>query len=159
MNSLVEKFMKEALKEARKAYDKGEIPVGAVVVCNGKVVARGHNKRAQSGDIFSHAEVVALKKASKKIGDWRLNDCDLFVTLEPCAMCAGAAVNARIRKIYFGAYDEKSGCCGGAADITKIFMPNHKTEAEGGILKQECSLLLKDFFAKRRLESKKEGES
>ena len=158
MTNPAEKFMREALKEARKAYEKGEIPVGAVVVCGEKVIARGHNKRAQSGDIFSHAEVAALKKAAKKTEDWRLNGCDLFVTLEPCAMCAGAAVNARVRKIYFGAYDEKSGCCGSAADITKVFMPNHKTEAEGGVLKEECSLLLKDFFAKRRLENKKEED-
>ncbi len=150
--------MVQALKEAKKAHDEGEIPVGAVIVKEGKIIARGHNKRVKSGDIFSHAEMLALKKASKKIGDWRLSDCEMFVTLEPCAMCLGAAINARIKKIYFGAYDEKGGCCGSVADLTKLAMLNHKTEAEGGIMQEQCSLLLKDFFAKRRLENKRGEE-
>lgn len=149
-----EMFMKEALKEARKAYSKGEIPIGAVVVREEKIIARAHNNRAKNGDIFSHAEITALKKAAKKIGDWRLKGCDLFVTLEPCAMCAGAAVNARIRKIYFGANEPKNGCCGSVLDIPKFFVLNHKTETQGGLLKEECSALLKDFFAQRRLENK-----
>lgn len=156
MTTTNEMFMKEALKEARKAYAKGEIPVGAVVVRDEKIIARAHNNRAQKRDIFSHAELTALKKAAKKIGDWRLNGCDLYVTLEPCAMCAGAAVNARIRKIYFGANESKNGCCGSVLDIPKLFVLNHKTQAEGGILWEECSFLLKDFFAQRRLQNKQE---
>lgn len=155
MTATNEMFMKEALKEARKAYYKGEIPVGAVVVREEKIIARAGNNRAQKGDIFSHAEITALKKAGKRIGDWRLNDCDLYVTLEPCAMCVGAAVNARIRKIYFGANELKSGCCGSVIDLTNIFMLNHKTQTQGGILAEECSSLLKDFFAQRRLENKR----
>lgn len=139
-------FMKEALKEAKKAYQKREIPVGAVIVKDGKVIARSYNQKEKKKDTTMHAEMIAIKKASKKLRGWRLNDCEMYVTLEPCPMCAGAIVNARLKKIYIGTMDEKNGACGSIDNILKDYTQNYKVEEENGILKTECEHILKEFF-------------
>jgi len=142
-------FMGEALIEAKIAFDKGEIPVGAVIVLNNEIIARAHNLRESLNDPTSHAEIEAIKLASQKLNSWRLNDCDLYVTLEPCPMCAGALIQSRIRKVYFGAFDPKSGAI--SSVIKLLDEPfNHKIEYEGGLLSSESSKLLKDFFSKIR---------
>ena len=145
-----EKFMKKALAQAKKAYDNEEVPIGAVIVKDGKVIATGRNKRDKSQIATKHAEIVAIESACKKLGSWRLTDCELYVTLEPCAMCIGACFNARIKKVYFGAYDQKGGVCGGLLNLTEFNQLNHNLTAEGGVLQEECRQLLKDFFAQRR---------
>lgn len=145
-----EYFMKQALLQAKKAFENNEVPVGVVIVNNGKIIARGCNKRNKSKDATEHAEIVAIKKACKAIGDWRLNGSTLYVTLEPCAMCAGAAVNARIDKIVFGAYDKQAGCCGSVIDIPQSFRLNHTTECIGGIKEKECSEIIVKYFKTKR---------
>ena len=144
-----EEFMLEALAEAQKSYEIGEVPVGAVVVKDGEIVGRGHNLRETDKNALRHAELIAIDEACKKLGGWRLWQCDLYVTLEPCPMCAGAIINAHIPKVYFGAYDLKNGACG---TITNLFqMPfNFKPESVGGIMQEECSKLLTDFFKNLR---------
>ena len=129
-----EKFMKEALKEAKKAYKKLEIPVGAVIVKDGKIIARAHNLKESKHDTTKHAEILAIQKASKKLESWRLIDCDMYVTLEPCSMCAGALINARIRKLYIGTLDEKTGACGSVLNLFEDYKFNHKVEVEKGIM-------------------------
>lgn len=142
-----EKFMLEAIKEAEKAYDKEECPIGCVIVKDGKILVRSHNLRVTRGNALMHAEVIAIDKACRKIGDFRLEDCDMYVTLEPCTMCAGAVIQSRIRKIYFGAYEPKSGAVISCNDIfNPIHGHNHKVEFEGGILEEQCSFLMKSFF-------------
>ena len=141
-----EKFMKQALKEAQKAYDKLEIPVGAVIVKDGKIIARAHNKREKSQNAINHAEIIAIQKASKKLGAWRLNDCEMYVTLEPCPMCAGAIIQARIKKLYIGTMDEKTGACGSVLNLLEDYKFNHQVEVETGLLNNECEKILKDFF-------------
>ena len=133
-----EKFMKEALKEAKKAYNKLEIPVGAVIVKNGKIIARAHNQKETKLDTTKHAEILAIQKASKKIGAWRLLDCEMYVTLEPCPMCAGAIINSRIKKVYIGTKDEKTGAVGSVFNLFKDYTFNHNVEAETGILQSQC---------------------
>ena len=151
-----EKFMKEALKEAKKAYTKLEIPVGAVIVKDGKIIARAHNIKEEKQDTTKHAEIIAIQKASKKLETWRLNDCEMYVTLEPCAMCAGAIIQARLKKVYIGTMDEKTGACGSVLNLLKDFKFNHNVELETGILKNECEQILKDFFKElREIKSKK----
>lgn len=145
--------MKAAIKEAVKAEKKDEVPVGAVIVLDGKIVARAHNLRNTSTDGTAHAEILAIKKAGKKLNRWNLTDCVMYVTLEPCAMCAGAAVNSRIKKIYFGAYDKRYGCCGSIMDITNSEL-NHRVEIEGGIMEAECSTMLSAFFKNLRERAK-----
>lgn len=145
-----EHFMKEALKEAKKAYDKLEIPVGAVIVKDGKVIARGHNVKEEKKDTTKHAEIIAIQKASKKLDNWRLNDCEMYVTLEPCSMCAGAIIQSRIKKVYIGAMDEKTGACGSVLNLFKDYKFNHRVEEENGILKEECEKMLKSFFVELR---------
>lgn len=145
-----EKFMKEALKEASKAYDKLEIPVGAVIVKDGKIIARAHNVKETKKDTTNHAEIIAIQKASKKLNSWRLLDCEMYVTLEPCSMCAGALVNARMRKVYIGTMDEKTGACGSVLNLLQDYPFNHKPEIETGILQKECEMILKSFFKKLR---------
>lgn len=152
------KFMKAAIKEAMKAESIEEVPVGAVVVLDGKIVSRAHNKRNTDHDGTAHAEILALKKAGKKLNRWNLTDCELYVTLEPCAMCAGAAVNSRIKKIYFGAYDRRYGCCGSIMNITDSEL-NHKVEVQGGIMESECAEMLSEFFKKLRERNKKSGQT
>lgn len=147
---MIEKFMKEALKEARKAYIKEEVPIGAVIVKDNKIIARAHNLRETKKQACSHAEILAIEKACKKIGAWRLEDCDMYVTLEPCVMCAGAIINARIKNLYIGAMDEKGGAIGSKINILTDIKLNHTVEVETGILKEECSNILKDFFKELR---------
>ena len=141
-----EKFMKEALKEAKKAYEKLEVPVGAVIVKDGKIIARGHNLKETKKDTTRHAEIIAIEKASKKLGAWRLLDCEIYVTLEPCSMCAGAMINSRIKKLYIGALDEKTGAVGSVLNLLEDYKFNHNIEVEKGILKEDCEKILKDFF-------------
>ena len=145
MNSK-EKFMKEALKEAQKAYEKLEVPVGAVIVKDGKIIARGHNLKETKKDTTRHAEIIAIEKASKKLGAWRLLGCEMYVTLEPCSMCAGAMINSRIKKLYIGAIDEKTGAVGSVLNLLEDYKFNHNIEVEKGILKEDCEKILKDFF-------------
>ena len=145
-----EKFMKEALKEAKKAYDKLEVPVGAVIVKNGKIIARAHNLKETKYDTTNHAEIIAIQRASKKLKSWRLLDCEMYVTLEPCSMCAGAIINSRIKKVYIGANDEKTGAVGSVLNLFEDYTFNHKVEFEKGLLKVECENILKDFFKSLR---------
>ena len=146
-----EKYMKEALKEAKKAYKKLEIPVGAVIVKNGEIIARAYNVKEEKNDTTKHAEILAIQKASKKLKAWRLNDCEMYVTLEPCPMCAGALIQARIKKVYIGASDEKTGACGSVLNLLEDYKFNHQVEIEKGICKEECVKILKDFFKELRL--------
>ena len=140
-------FMREALKEAEKAAIKGEIPVGAVIVKDGEIIARGHNTREYKNDASEHAEMTAIRRANKKLRSWRLDGCELYVTLEPCPMCAGAVIQSRIPKLCFGAYDKKGGACGSITDLFDGLKWNHIPIVESGILEEECSCMLKDFFA------------
>ncbi len=144
-----ERFMREALSEAEKAFRSGEVPVGAVIVEDGKIIARGHNEPLSSGDPTAHAEIVATRKACHEIGNYRISGCDLYVTLEPCAMCLGAAVHARLQRIVFGALDPK----GGAVESVMSFpfeRMNHSVAVKGGVLADECGKILKSFFEKKR---------
>ena len=143
-------FMRQAILLAQKAASLDEVPVGAVVVQNDKVIARAYNTKNKKKDALLHAEISALRKAQKKLGDWHLNDCDLYVTLEPCPMCAGACINTRLRTIYFGAYDEKAGCCGTLYNLPQDTRFNHRPNVVGGVLEQECSTLLTQFFKNKR---------
>ena len=140
------KFMKEALKVAERAREHNEVPIGAVVVRDGKVIARAYNLKHTKGNALLHAEMLALEKAAKKVGDWRLYDCDLYVTLEPCPMCAGACINARVRSVVFGAYDEKAGCCGTLYNLPIDTRFNHRPTVIGGVMEKECAQILTDFF-------------
>ena len=150
-----EKFMKEALKEAKKAYDKLEVPVGCVIVKNGKIIARGHNLKETKQDTTKHAEMIAIQKASNKLNSWRLLDCEMYVTLEPCSMCAGAIIQSRIKKIYIGTLDEKTGAAGSVLNLFEDYPFNHKVEVETGILKTDCENILKSFFKElRKLKNK-----
>ena len=138
-----EKFMKEALKEAKRAYEKEEIPVGAVIVKDNKIIARAYNQKEEKRDTTKHAEIIAIQKASKKIDAWRLQDCEMYVTLEPCSMCAGAIIQARIKKIYIGTMDEKTGACGSVLNLLEDYKFNHKVEIEKDILKHEWEKIIK----------------
>lgn len=151
-----EKFMKEALRRAKKGLAQGEVPVGAVIVCEGKVISSGYNRRAATQLASSHAEMYAIDRACKKFKSWRLPECDLYVTLEPCPMCMGAALNARVRKIYFGAYEQKGRSM--TAELAGSNLLNHTLEVEGGVLEKECSELLSGFFRSMRARTKKEAE-
>ena len=145
-----EKFMKEALREAQKAYEKLEIPVGAVIVKDGKIIARAHNQKETKFDTTCHAEILAIQKASKKLKSWRLLDCEMYITLEPCSMCAGAIINSRIKKVYIGTMDEKTGAVGSVFNLFNDYTFNHKVEYETGILKNECEDIIKSFFKELR---------
>ena len=145
-----EKFMKAALKEAKKAYDKLEVPVGAVIVKDGKIIARAHNLKETKFDTTRHAEILAIQKASKKLNSWRLIDCEMYVTLEPCSMCAGALINSRIKKVYIGASDQKTGAVGSVFNLLEDYTFNHKVEYKKGVLQDECESILKEFFKELR---------
>ena len=144
--SMTNRFMQEAMKEARIALEIGEIPIGAVIVKDGNIIARGHNLRQTLRDATLHAEVVAIKEACNQLGDWRLDECDIYVTLEPCTMCAGAIINARMRRVFFGAYDKEYGGAGGKIDLFAPCYFGSKTEVYGGIMEKECTDFLNDFF-------------
>lgn len=141
-----EEFMKIALLEAKKAFDKEEVPVGAVIVQNGKVIAKAHNLKETKNDTTNHAEILAIQKASKKLKKWRLTDCEMYVTLEPCSMCAGALINCRLKKLYIGTMDTKTGACGSVLNLLEDYKFNHIVEIETGILQEDCEKILKDFF-------------
>lgn len=145
-----EKWMKEAIKQAKKAVQKDEVPIGCVIVKDDQIIARAYNKREMKQCSTAHAEILAIEKACKKLGSWRLEDCDLYVTLEPCPMCSGAIIQSRIRNVIFGAYDPKGGCMGSNMNINDVRGFNHYPDIEGGILQDECSRLLKEFFKAKR---------
>ncbi len=149
-----EKFMKEALKQAKKAYQKQEIPVGAIIVKNHKIIARAYNEKEDKLDTTKHAEILAIQKASKKLKAWRLSDCEMYVTLEPCAMCAGALIQARLKKIYIGTPDPKTGACGSVLNLLQDYPFNHKVDIEMGVMQKECEQILKNFFKELRLKNK-----
>lgn len=148
------KFMKEAIGQAKKAKAIGETPVGAVIVHEGKIIARAYNRRETKKNALMHAEILAINKACKKLGGWRLPHCELYVTLEPCPMCSGAIINARIDKVFFGAYDKKSGCAESVINLFEKGLFNHNVEVVGGVLQDECSKLLSSFFKELRTQKK-----
>lgn len=148
-------FMKQAMKEAEKACKKDEVPIGAVLVKDGKVISRGHNTRETKQISTHHAEINCIEKACKKIGTWRLEDCTLYVTLEPCPMCAGAIFQSRIKKVVFGAYDPKGGSYGSCFNLNDVKGLNHYPEVVGGVCQEECSTILKEFFKKKRMKKTK----
>ena len=150
-----EKFMKEAIRQAKKAYALREVPIGCVIVYEGKIIARGYNRRNTDKNTTSHAEINAIRKASKKLGDWRLEGCTLYVTLEPCQMCAGAIVHARIDKVVIGSMNPKAGCAGSVLNLLEMDGFNHKVEVERGVLEEECSTMLSGFFKELRMEKAK----
>jgi tRNA(adenine34) deaminase len=154
------KYMKAALAQAKKAYDLGEVPIGCVIVYEDKIIARGYNRRNTDKTSLAHAEITAIKKANKKLNDWRLEDCTLYVTLEPCQMCAGAIVQARIPKVVMGATNPKAGCAGTVMEILNNPEFNHQVEVVSGVLVNECSKILKDFFVELRSRNreKKKGK-
>ena len=145
-----EKFMKAALKEAQKAYEKEEVPIGVVIVKDDKIIAKAHNLKEIKKDTTEHAEIISIKKASKKLDSWRLTDCEMYTTLEPCPMCAGAIIQARIKKVYIGTMDEKTGACGSVLNLFKDHKFNHTVELEYGIMEKESKEILQDFFKKLR---------
>ena len=153
-----EKYMKEAIRQAKKAYALGEVPIGCVIVYEGKIIGRGYNRRNTDKNTLAHAEITAIKKASKKIGDWRLEGCSLYVTLEPCQMCAGAIVQARIDEVVMGSMNPKAGCGGSILNILEMPEFNHQVKVTRGVLVEECSALLTDFFKELRVRVKKEKE-
>ena len=145
-----EHFMKEALKQARKALALHEVPIGCVIIKDGKIIARGYNRRNTDHSVLSHAEVAAIRKAARALDDWRLTDCTLYVTLEPCPMCAGAIEQARIARVVFGAASDKSGSAGSILNILQNEHFNHQASVTGGVLAEECGMLLSDFFSELR---------
>lgn len=147
-------MMREALRRARRAAALGEMPIGAVVARDGRVIAGGYNKRETSKNAILHAEIVAIDRACRRLGGWRLPGCSLYVTLEPCPMCAGAILNARLEGVYYGASDPKSGCAGSRLNLLDMNLCNYSLCSEGGILAEECSGLIREFFAKLRSEKK-----
>ncbi len=154
LKNIQEKYMKEALKQAKKAYALGEVPIGCVIVHEGKIIGRGYNRRNTDKCALAHAEISAIKKASKIIGDWRLEECTLYVTLEPCQMCAGAIIQARIPEVVMGCMNPKAGCAGSVLNILNTPQFNHQAAAFSGVLQQECSDLLKLFFTNLRIRNK-----
>lgn len=142
-----EKFMKQALLQAKKAKELGEVPIGCVIVQDGKVIGRGYNRRNTDKSTLSHAEITAIRKASKKLNDWRLEECTLYVTLEPCQMCAGAIVQARVKEVVIGAMNPKAGCAGSILNLFTMKQFNHQVQTTYGVCEAECSQILKQFFA------------
>ncbi len=156
IKSIEEKYMKEALKQAKKAYALGEVPIGCVIVHEGRIIGRGYNRRNTDKNTLAHAEITAINRASKVIGDWRLEECTLYVTLEPCQMCAGAIVQARIPEVVMGCMNPKAGCAGSILNILEMPQFNHQVKVTRGILENECSQMLKTFFEELRIRNKQE---
>ncbi len=157
-----EKYMKEAIRQAKKAWTLEEVPIGCVIVYAGKIIARGYNRRNTDKNTLSHAELNAIKKASKKLGDWRLEGCTMYITLEPCQMCAGAIVQARIDEVVIGSMNPKAGCAGSILNLLEVPQFNHQVKITQGVLQEECSALLTDFFTelrKKKKEQKKDTPS
>ena len=144
------KFMRQAIKQAQRAESIDEVPIGAIIVLDGKVIARAYNRKERDNLSTSHAEILAINKASKKLKSWRLDNAEMYVTLEPCPMCAGAIVGARIKKLYFGAYEKKSGSAVSKFSVLTESGLNHTTDFEGGVLEEECSNIIKNYFKKKR---------
>lgn len=149
-----EKYMKDAIRQAKKAYDLKETPIGCVLVHEGKVIARGYNKRNKKKNTLAHAEMIVIDKASRVLGDWRLEECTMYVTLEPCPMCAGAIVQARIPKVVIGSTNPKAGCAGSVINLLDMAGFNHQVEVVQGVLEEDCSQLMRDFFKELRLKRK-----
>ena len=158
MQSTDEKYMKEAIRQAKKAYMIGEVPIGCVIVYQDKIIGRGYNRRNTDKSTLSHAEITAIKKASKKMGDWRLEGCTLYVTLEPCQMCAGAIVQARIDEVVMGSMNPKAGCGGSVLNLLEMPEFNHQVKVARGIMEEECSQMLTNFFKELRIRNKQEKE-
>lgn len=156
MQSPEEKFMKAAIREAKKAYALEEVPIGCVIVREEKIIARGYNRRNTDKNTLAHAELSAIKKASKKCGDWRLEDCTMYVTLEPCQMCAGAIVQSRMKKVVIAAMNPKAGCAGSVLNLLQMAEFNHQVEIQRGVLGEECSAMLSEFF--RELREKRKNQ-
>lgn len=154
-----ERYMREAVKQARKAYALGEVPIGCVIVHDGRIIGRGYNRRNTDKSTLSHAELIAIRKASRVIGDWRLEECTLYVTLEPCQMCAGAIVQARIPKVVMACMNPKAGCAGSVLNILDRPEFNHQVESVRGVMEEECAALLKTFFKELRIRNKAEKEA
>lgn len=154
-----EKYMREAVKQAEKAYKLGEVPIGCVIVYDGKIIGRGYNRRNTDKSTLSHAEITAIKKASRVIGDWRLEGCTLYVTLEPCQMCAGAIVQARIPRVVMACMNPKAGCAGSILNILDMPEFNHQVEVVRGVFEEECEAMLKKFFRELRIRNKTEKEA
>ena len=153
---LREKYMKAAIAQAKKAYKLGEVPIGCVIVYEGKIIGRGYNRRNTDKNTLSHAELTAIRRASKVMGDWRLEDCTMYVTLEPCQMCSGAIVQSRMKEVVIGCMNPKAGCAGSILNILQMQAFNHQVEITRGVLEEECSSLLKRFFAELRVRNKEE---
>ena len=149
-----EKYMKEALKQAQRARENGEVPIGCVIVYEGRIIGRGYNRRISRKSVLAHAEIEAIKKANRVIGDWRLDGCDIYITLEPCPMCAGAIVQSRIRNVYIGAMNPKAGCAGSILNMLEEKGFNHQCNVTRGLLGEECSVMLTDFFRDLRQNNK-----
>lgn len=152
-----EKYMKQAIKQAKKAYALDEVPIGCVIVADDKIIARGYNRRNTDKNPLAHAELSAIRKASKKTGDWRLEECTMYVTLEPCQMCAGAIVQARIPRVVIGAMNPKAGCAGSIINLLQMQQFNHQVQTDIGVLGDECSTMLSEFF--RELRKKRKGQT
>ena len=162
MMSIDEKYMKEAIRQAKKAYALDETPIGCVIVHEGKIIGRGYNRRNTDKSPLAHAEIAAIRKASKKLDDWRLEECTLYVTLEPCQMCSGAIVQARIPRVVVGCMNPKAGCAGSILNLLQVEAFNHQAELTTGVLEEECSQMMKSFFKelrKKQKMKKKEQES
>ena len=158
-NNLHEKYMKEALKQAKKAHALGEVPIGCVIVYQDKIIGRGYNRRNTDKNTLSHAEITAINKASKFMGDWRLEECTLYVTLEPCQMCSGAIVQARIPHVVIGCMNPKAGCAGSILNVLQMPEFNHQVEITKGVLEEDCSNMLTTFFKELRIRNKAEKEA
>lgn len=161
MLTIDEKFMKQAIKQAKKAYAIGEVPIGCVIVHDGKVIGRGYNRRTIDKNTLAHAEIQAIRKACKKMNDWRLEECTMYVTLEPCQMCSGAIVQSRMTKVVIGCMNPKAGCAGSILNLLQMEEFNHQVELEIGVLEEECSQMMKSFFKELRdaKKAKKEAEA
>lgn len=159
IKSVQEKYMKEALKLAGKALALGEVPIGCVIVHEGKIIGRGYNRRNTDKNTLAHAEITAINKASKKIGDWRLEECTLYVTLEPCQMCAGAIVQARVTEVVMGCMNPKAGCGGSILNILEMEQFNHQVQVTRGVMEAQCSAILKEFFVGLRARNKARKEA
>lgn len=151
-----EKYMREAIRQAKKAYALGEVPIGCVIVYEGKIIGRGYNRRTIDKNVIAHAEMQAIKKACKKVGDWRLEDATMYVTLEPCQMCSGAIVQSRMKKVVIGCMNPKAGCAGSILNMLQVEAFNHQVEIETGVLEEACSHLMKEFF--KELRAKKQSD-
>ena len=150
MQSIDEKYMKEAIRQARKAYAIGEVPIGCVIVYKDKIIGRGYNRRMADKNTLSHAELIAIRKASRKMDDWRLEECTMYVTLEPCQMCSGAIVQSRMIRVVVGCMNPKAGCAGSILNLLQMKEFNHQAELTTGVLEEECSQMMKDFFKELR---------